>query len=57
MKVVYECDRKACENCNDYCNHTSNIMHAVNFEQVDKDLFAEKVYAHAELEATEETED
>ena len=50
MKVVYECDRKACENCNDYCRHTSDIMHAVNFEQVDKDLFAEKLHVAAETE-------
>ena len=33
MAILYLCDRKACENCSDICKHTSDIRHAVNFEQ------------------------
>ena len=32
MKITYLCDRKKCERCNDeWCTHTSDIAHAVNF--------------------------
>ena len=33
MAILYLCDRKACENCHEECKHTSDIRHAVNFEQ------------------------
>lgn len=31
-RVYYLCDRKACDRCSNYCKHTSDITHAVNFE-------------------------
>lgn len=40
-KVVYECDRRDCEQCNNSdCNHTKNIRHAKNFQLVG-DIFVE----------------
>lgn len=33
MAILYLCDRKACENCHEECKHTSDIRHAINFEQ------------------------
>ena len=33
MAILYLCDRKACEICNEECKHTSDIRHAINFEQ------------------------
>ena len=33
-KIFYICDRKKCENCNSECKHTSDVMHAANFEPV-----------------------
>lgn len=33
MAILYLCDRKACENCSDICKHTTDIRHAINFEQ------------------------
>lgn len=33
MKVLYLCDRRACENCSyPRCKHTSDVTHALNFE-------------------------
>ena len=29
--IFYICDRKACDKCNDFCFHTSDITHAKNF--------------------------
>ena len=37
MAILYICDRKACENCNKECKHTTDIRHAVNFEQYHAD--------------------
>lgn len=37
MAILYLCDRKACENCNSECKHTTDIQHAVNFEQYHAD--------------------
>ncbi len=33
VKVFYECDRRECENCNEKCKHTDNVMHAKNFKR------------------------
>lgn len=30
-KIYYLCDRIACENCREECEHTENIEHAKNF--------------------------
>lgn len=30
--VLYKCDRRRCEKCNDYCEHTKDIKHAASFE-------------------------
>lgn len=30
--ILYLCDHRKCDKCNDYCNHTQNIKHAINFE-------------------------
>lgn len=46
MSVLYLCDRKACgENhkCGE-CSHTSDIVHAKNFEKIGKSYF-EKEHA------------
>ena len=42
-KVVYVCDRMACDGCKDngFCNHTSNIEHAANFE-LDNGVYVER---------------
>ena len=37
MAILYICDRKACENCNKECKHTTDIRHAANFEQYHAD--------------------
>ena len=37
MAILYLCDRKACENCSGICKHTTDIRHAVNFEQYHAD--------------------
>ena len=37
MAILYLCDRKACENCHEECKHTTDIRHAVNFEQYHAD--------------------
>lgn len=31
-KILYLCDRRACDKCNSACEHTSDIEHAVNFQ-------------------------
>lgn len=41
-KVLYECDRRACETCGDECHLTSDIAHAVNFLQTPGGIFEEK---------------
>lgn len=34
MGILFICDRKKCgEKCNDYCQHTTDIMHAANFKE------------------------
>ena len=45
--VVYTCDGKACTPCQErgpfrYCYHTSDIKHAVNFEEVAPGKYAER---------------
>jgi len=46
-KVLYFCDRKACKVCNSdaggACRYTSDIRHAVNFEDTGSDTFWEKL--------------
>ena len=32
--VLYLCDRRACDECNDYCEYTHDVKHAVNFKNV-----------------------
>lgn len=39
--ILYVCDRRACENCDDDCVYTADITHAKNFELIG-DIFAEK---------------
>ena len=39
FKFLYLCDRKACENCNKKCQHTSDIKHAVNRDCFDGCMF------------------
>ena len=40
--VIYICDRKKCENCSfPTCGHTTDITHAVHFENVGG-VFVEK---------------
>lgn len=31
-QILYECDRRACSECNLECHHTTDITHAKNFE-------------------------
>lgn len=31
VQTFYLCDRRACDDCNPNCNHTSNVEHAKNF--------------------------
>ena len=33
-KILFLCDKKACDICNKGCKHTSDIKHAINFENV-----------------------
>lgn len=40
-KVLYICDRRACNKCNPECMHTNDISHAKNFELLD-DVFVEQ---------------
>ena len=45
--VAYICDEKACEHCIHgearYCHHTTDIKHAVNFEEVAPGKYMEKI--------------
>ncbi len=48
MRVFYLCDRKACETCNyPTCKHTTDPMHAKNFEMGAGDL--REIEAEAEV--------
>lgn len=38
--VLYLCDRRACEECHEYCSHTCDVKHAVHFQNV-KGVFVE----------------
>ena len=43
--VAYICDQERCENCSaetGFCYHTTDIRHAVNFEEVEPGKFMEK---------------
>jgi hypothetical protein len=43
--VAYICDQERCENCSaetGFCYHTTDIHHAVNFEEVEPGKFMEK---------------
>nr|DAJ07679.1 MAG TPA: hypothetical protein [Caudoviricetes sp.] len=33
-KVLFLCDKWACEKCNSPCEHTSDVSHALNFKLV-----------------------
>lgn len=44
QKVAYLCDGKACKDCNGlskYCAHTTDVSHAVNFNEVEPDRYME----------------
>lgn len=44
MNIAYLCDGEACEDCNEkvsYCTHTTDIKHAINFDELDADHFIE----------------
>ena len=44
QKVAYLCDGKACKDCNSfskYCTHTTDVAHAVNFDEVGNDRYME----------------
>lgn len=47
QKVAYLCDGKACKECtafskfSKYCAHTTDVAHAVNFEEVEPDRYME----------------
>ena len=43
IKVAFLCDRRACENCNEFneCIRTSNITHAKNFT-IENGTFVER---------------
>lgn len=50
-KVVYLCDRQACEraqthgcNTEHYCKHTSKIEHAINFTQLADNVYEERSF-------------
>lgn len=34
-RILYLCDRKKCIECYEDCKHTTDINHAVNFEEDD----------------------
>lgn len=34
LKVTYICDGERCQECYDYCRHTTDISHAKNFKPV-----------------------
>lgn len=43
-RVAYLCDGKACKHCHvetDLCTHTSDINHAINFEEIGPDTYME----------------
>ena len=41
--VLYLCDRRACNPChNEYCRHTNDITHAVNFGMLCPGTYVEK---------------
>lgn len=42
-RVAYLCDELACKKCNpDFCQHTTDIEHAANFEDVGSGTYMEK---------------
>lgn len=44
MDVAYLCDKKACKRCNSrasFCTHTTDIKHAINFDDLGVDRFME----------------
>ena len=42
-KVLYLCDRQKCRKCYNYCTHTSDINHAVNFTKHGEHIFEKEV--------------
>lgn len=40
-KVLFECDRRACEKCNEECHLTADIRHAKNFKLSPLGIFIE----------------
>ena len=44
MDVAYLCDGEACKRCNkrvSHCTHTTDIKHAINFDELSDDRFME----------------
>jgi hypothetical protein len=44
MDVAYLCDGEACKRCNkrvSHCTHTTDIKHAINFDELNDDRFME----------------
>lgn len=50
-KVIYICDRQACEKCNDgsFCDYTSDIEHAANFKYENGTFVEREATEHKEL--------
>lgn len=51
MDVAYLCDGKACKRCNkrvSHCTHTTDIKHAINFDEVGADRFMEVPRAYSD---------
>lgn len=40
--ILYECDKKQCDICKDYCSHTHDIKHAKNFVEYYPNRYQEK---------------
>lgn len=56
VKILYICDRKACEKCSVCCNHTSDISHAKNFERREDGRFWEVESEEGNQECNTNTE-
>ena len=41
-RIFYLCDRRACDSCDPWCHHTSNIRHAKAFVKTKNGDYVEK---------------
>lgn len=39
IKIYYICDKKKCEHCAPYCEHTTDIEHSLNRDDLNDRLF------------------